>query len=83
MNKYLNDNGANIISVTGVGYSLEVEDENKFNYFLKDVKLVKQGSSEQLNIIPTYSEDRINYIIYKLLINNLKIHFIYYYFGKR
>lgn len=72
LNKYLNDNGANIISVTGVGYSLEVEDENKFNYFLKDVKLVKQGSSEQLNIIPTYSEDRINYIISKLLMNSLK-----------
>lgn len=72
LNKYLNNNGAKIISVTGVGYSLEIEDEGKFNYFLKDVKLVKQGNSKQLNIIPTHSEDRINYIISKLLMNSLK-----------
>lgn len=72
LNKYLNDNGAKVVSVTGVGYNLEIEDESKFNYFLKDMKLLKQGNNEQLNIIPTYSEDRINYIISKLLMNSLK-----------
>ncbi len=72
LNKHLNNNGARIISVTGVGYSLEIEDESKFNYLLKDVNLVKQGNGEQLNIIPTYSEDRINYIISKLLMSSLK-----------
>ncbi|WP_343344352.1 BglG family transcription antiterminator [Terrisporobacter petrolearius] len=72
LNENLNRNGAKVISVTGVGYSLEIENEGKFNCFLKEVKLVKQGNSKQLNIIPTHSEDRINYIISKLLMNSLK-----------
>lgn len=72
LNKYLDDNGAKIVSATGVGYRLEVQDEAKFNYFLKEIKLLKQGNNEQLNIIPTYSEDRINYIISKLLMSSLK-----------
>lgn len=61
----LNDNGASIKSVRGLGYKLVVESEQDFRKFLQDN--FHEGKEE---IIPTLREGRVHYIIKRLLLTD-------------
>ncbi|MFV0393037.1 MAG: BglG family transcription antiterminator [Coprobacillaceae bacterium] len=60
----LNENGIEIISRHGVGYQLHISNEAKYYQFIE--KTMKEESQNQL-VIPIYPEDRIQYLIRKLL----------------
>lgn len=60
----LEEYGIEIISKHGVGYQIQVIDETKYYDFIE--KTMKEESENQL-VIPIYPEDRIQYLVRKLL----------------
>lgn len=72
LSEYLKDNGARVVSTTGVGYYLEIDNKSKFDSLIKDISISSNlENSKPFNLIPTDSDDRSKYIISKLLINSL------------
>lgn len=70
--QYIKEYGANVISTTGVGYSLEIYDEKLFNKLENKIKEYPiENNNKIFNLIPTDPADREKYIISKLLINSL------------
>jgi len=58
-------NGAKIESLRGIGYEIKVTDNNKFKAFLRE--MVEETTNEICNL-PSFPEDRVRYIIRKLLL---------------
>ena len=57
--------GANVVSKSGSGYTIEVNDRNEFSIFLDSF-----NEKYNNNIpLPLYNEERINYIIHYLLLS--------------
>lgn len=70
LNQMLADRGAEITSEIGQGYKLTVSDSRKFDLLKKEIR--KEESSKPFqNIIPSDSEERVHYIISRLLLNSL------------
>ncbi|PLR77334.1 PTS fructose transporter subunit IIA [Bacillus sp. V3-13] len=65
LDKLLSANGARIKSLRGSGYELKIYDDQRF---LKLLKEVFQNNSPKENI-PTLPEDRIHYLIKRLLLS--------------
>lgn len=61
------ENGIQLISKKGVGYSATIIDEDKCYPYLK--KLFEDMETSQ-KLLPVYAEDRINYLLKLFLINN-------------
>ncbi|REJ31168.1 BglG family transcription antiterminator [Caldibacillus debilis] len=59
--------GARIESMRGTGYLLKIIDKEKFKNFLTDVAEI---DSRHGRIIPLYPEDRVRYMIRRLLLTN-------------
>lgn len=70
LNQILKDYGACVVSEISQGYHLRIEDQEKFSGFLKGLERQKKGRDFQ-NIIPSEPEDRVRYIISKLLLASL------------
>ncbi len=70
INQILEKYGAKIISKNGLGFVLTIYDENKFQEFLKEFV---QTGIKKLNIIPSNPQDRVGYIISRILHTSLKV----------
>lgn len=70
LNHVLGEYGAGVMSEIGQGYYLKIEDHDKFSVFLKELEQQKKEKNFQ-NIIPSEPEDRVRYIISKLLLQSL------------
>ena len=65
LDQLLKDHGATIESHRGTGYILTIQDETKFRKFLSETT---DGPLHSNHVIPSFPEDRIHYIIRKLLL---------------
>lgn len=70
LNRTLEDHGANVASEIGQGYYLKIEDQEKFLAFQEEMEQNKREKDFK-NIIPSEPEDRVRYIISKLLLSSL------------
>ncbi|MDD4371153.1 MAG: BglG family transcription antiterminator [Anaerostipes sp.] len=70
LNKILIQHSAEIIAEAGQGYYLKVKEEDKFGQFISTVQ-ANNNKTEKQTIIPSDPEDRIRYIVTKLLLNSL------------
>ena len=61
----LHQHGATIVSVISKGYKLEVNDEKHFRVFLQSLSYKDHTKDD----IPTTPEERVSYIIRRLLLN--------------
>ncbi|WP_053217888.1 BglG family transcription antiterminator [Virgibacillus senegalensis] len=61
----LSPNGAFVESIRGTGYNLHIEDDQKFRHFLHDVLNEQTGEAM---LIPVLPEERISYLIRRLLL---------------
>lgn len=71
LNYLLKQYGATIKSETGVGYTLIINNEDSLKRLLATIKSKENVLLPASNIVPSDSEERVNYIISKLLINSL------------
>lgn len=69
INSIIKNDGIEILSEKGSGYYLKTYDENKIEIYRKTMEANKK--KDFLNIISTESENRVKYIISKLLLNLL------------
>lgn len=70
LNSALKQYGAEVVSEIGQGYYLRIKEQNKFSEFLEQIE--RQGKEKDFqNIIPSEPEDRVRYIISKLLLSSL------------
>lgn len=67
----LKDKGAHIISKTGQGYTLVIDDYKKYDNFVDMYSINKEKCYKGINIVPFYYDDRISFIIIRILINFL------------
>lgn len=70
LNRALEDHGASVVSEIGQGYYLKIEDQEKFSSFQNEMEKEKREKDFK-NIIPSEPEDRVKYIISKLLLSTL------------
>ena len=70
LNRALEDHGASVVSEIGQGYYLKIEDQEKFLTFQNEMEEHKREKDFK-NIIPSEPEDRVKYIISKLLLSIL------------
>lgn len=70
LNRDLKKYGAEVISEIGQGYYLKVTQKEKFAGFLEELQR-KKKEKDFKNIIPSEPEDRVRYIISKLLLSSL------------
>lgn len=70
LNRTLEDHGASVASEIGQGYYLKIEDQEKFLAFQEKMEQNKREKDFK-NIIPSEPEDRVRYIISKLLLSSL------------
>ncbi len=70
LNRALEDHGASVVSEIGQGYYLKIEDQEKFLAFQNEMEEQKREKDFK-NIIPSEPEDRVKYIISKLLLSIL------------
>ena len=70
LNRALEDHGASVVSEIGQGYYLKIEDQEKFLAFQNEMEEQKREKDFK-NIIPSEPEDRVKYIISKLLLSTL------------
>lgn len=70
LNCTLEDHGASVASEIGQGYYLKIEDQEKFLAFQEKMEQNKREKDFK-NIIPSEPEDRVRYIISKLLLSSL------------
>ena len=65
LDNLLSEHGATVRSVRGTGYELKINDERSFHNFLQDItRDLHQG------VIPTLPEDRVQYLIKRLLLTD-------------
>ena len=65
LDNLLSEHGASVRSVRGTGYELKINDERSFHNFLQDItRDLHQG------VIPTLPEDRVQYLIKRLLLTD-------------
>jgi lichenan operon transcriptional antiterminator len=65
LDEILSRQGATIKSIRGTGYQLMIQDDQLFRQFLQD--LVQKNSTDK-NKIPTLPEERVQYMIIRLLL---------------
>lgn len=70
LNRTLEDHGASVVSEIRQGYYLKIEDQKKFSAFQNAMEKQKREKDFK-NIIPSEPEDRVKYIISKLLLSTL------------
>lgn len=70
LNQILEEYGAEITSEIGQGYKLVVADQGKFDALKKESQKEETSKPFQ-NIIPSDSEERVHYIISRLLLHSL------------
>lgn len=70
LNKTLEDHGASVAAEIGQGYYLNIEDQKKFSMFQDEMEK-REKEKDFKNIIPSEPEDRVRYIISKLLLSTL------------
>lgn len=70
LNRTLEDHGASVVSEIRQGYYLKIEDQTKFLAFQNAMEKQKREKDFK-NIIPSEPEDRVKYIISKLLLSTL------------
>lgn len=66
IDKVLKNAGATVVSKPGMGYRLVLNDEDEFNIFLQSFQEKYRDSS----YVPDYNEERVNYIIHHILIQD-------------
>ncbi|MGL5151820.1 MAG: BglG family transcription antiterminator [Clostridium sp.] len=64
LNSIIEDYGVHILSEKGKGYSLKISSIDVFNDFIKKIN----GDKKSINLT---SEERVEYILYKLLVNEM------------
>lgn len=70
LNSVLKQYGAEVVSEIGQGYYLKIRNQDKFYDLLKQIE--RKGKEKDFqNIIPSEPEDRVRYIISKLLMSSL------------
>ena len=62
----LKNAGATIVSRPGLGYRIVVEDVDEFNIFLQCF----QDKYQDVSLIPRYNEERVDFILHQLLLND-------------
>ncbi|MUK87648.1 PRD domain-containing protein [Ornithinibacillus sp. L9] len=62
----LEEHGAQIESLMGKGYKLEIKEENLFRHYLK---MIANHEEAEVGFVPRTPEERTNYIIKRLLLN--------------
>lgn len=67
----LKGRGAHIAAEAGSGYTLEVDDEEKYEKFIERYSLNHSKVYKGLNIVPSDYNDRISFIIARILLNSL------------
>lgn len=67
LNKILLTNGAYIKSTRGIGFELEILNSDRFKEFLRQIT---ESTNTVKNNIPNTPEDRVHYIVRKLLLRN-------------
>ncbi|MDP9741533.1 UNVERIFIED_ORG: lichenan operon transcriptional antiterminator [Bacillus sp. B2I3] len=65
LDNLLSEHGATVRSVRGTGYELKINDERSFHNFLQDI-----SRDLQQGVIPTLPEDRVQYLIKRLLLTD-------------
>lgn len=70
LNEFLQQYHASVVSKIGQGYELKILDQKLFSKLLEKLKQQEKGKSFQ-NIIPSEPEDRVRFIISKLLLSAL------------
>ena len=70
LNEFLEPYQAGVVSKIGQGYELKIQDQKLFSKLLKELKQQEKGKNFQ-NIIPSEPEDRVRFIISKLLLSSL------------
>lgn len=65
LDKILNEHGAEVSSVMGKGYELDIQDDQKFRQFLKSISHDDSGA----DVTPKSPEERILYLIKRLLLS--------------
>ncbi|MBT2668982.1 transcription antiterminator [Bacillus sp. ISL-4] len=66
LDNLLSEHGATVRSVRGTGYELKINDERSFHNFLQDI-----SRDLQQGVIPTLPEDRVQYLIKRLLLTDV------------
>ena len=69
LNRALEDHGASVVSEIGQGYYLKIEDQENFS--IQNEMEEQKREKDFKNIIPSEPEDRVKYIISKLLLSIL------------
>lgn len=71
LTSYLQDKGAHIIAKTGQGYALIIDNKKKYRKFIDDLSLSKINIYNGITIVPFDYNDRISFIIARILLNSL------------
>ncbi|WP_196605143.1 BglG family transcription antiterminator [Pectinatus haikarae] len=68
---FLKNKGAHITAETGSGYLLIVDDEKKYENFIDEHSINASRDYKGINIVPSDYNDRISFIIARILLNSL------------
>lgn len=71
LNSFLKEYDSEVISEIGFGYILKINNEKKFEQLKKKLNYEEKKTILNNSIVPSVPEDRVNYIISKLLMNSL------------
>lgn len=71
INSFIKKYDAEIISQIGLGYNLKINNIEKFEQLKRELDLNARNISFNDSVVPSEPEDRIKYIISKLLLNSL------------
>ncbi|WP_196593535.1 BglG family transcription antiterminator [Pectinatus sottacetonis] len=69
--EFLEGRGVHIVSKTGSGYALLIDNEKKYEKFVDDYSLNSSKAYKGTNIVPADYNDRISFIIARILLNSL------------
>ncbi|WP_182187444.1 BglG family transcription antiterminator [Pectinatus frisingensis] len=68
---FLKNNGAHIIAEPGSGYKLSIDDNDKYDIFINTHAINTSREYRGTNIVPADYNDRISFIIARILLNSL------------
>lgn len=71
LNGFLRDKGAHILAETGSGYTFVIDDAAKYERLKDAYSLGSSTAYKGVNIVPSDSNDRINFVIARILLNSL------------
>lgn len=71
LNDFLRDKGAHILAETGSGYTFIIDDTAKYEQLKDSYALGSQANYKGVNIVPADANDRIHFVIARILLNSL------------